>query len=68
MPFICLPGVREYHEHPGHTGDSWFLHRLSGVGTLYNLVTQLYHYGTEHIVGYQYHVAITALVQSEVPT
>jgi len=27
IPFLCLPGIREYHENPAHTGDSWLLHR-----------------------------------------
>ncbi len=22
-PFLCLPGVREYHEHPSHLNDLW---------------------------------------------
>jgi hypothetical protein len=26
-PFLCLRGVREYHEHPQHSGDSWLLYR-----------------------------------------
>jgi hypothetical protein len=26
-PFLCLRGIREYHEHPQHSGDDWFLYR-----------------------------------------
>ena len=26
-PFLCLRGIREYHEHPQHTGDDWMLYR-----------------------------------------
>jgi hypothetical protein len=26
-PFLCLRGIREYHEHPQHSGDSWMLYR-----------------------------------------
>lgn len=22
-PFLCLPGIREYHTHPSHLNDSW---------------------------------------------
>jgi hypothetical protein len=22
-PFVCMAGVREYHNHPSHVGDSW---------------------------------------------
>src|SRR5258706_394570 len=31
-PFLCLPGIREYHNHPQHTGDDWLLHRAVGAG------------------------------------
>lgn len=27
LPFLCLRGVREYHEHPQHSGDEWLLYR-----------------------------------------
>lgn len=32
MPFLCLPGVREYHSHPQHTDEPWQKYRknLSG--------------------------------------
>ena len=23
IPFLCIPGVKEYHDHPGHSGDPW---------------------------------------------
>lgn len=23
QPFLCLPGIREYHSHPSHTNDKW---------------------------------------------
>jgi hypothetical protein len=52
IPFFCIPGVREYHEHPGHTGDSWLLHRNTGEGTLYFLLDQLLKYGIEPITAY----------------
>jgi hypothetical protein len=26
-PFLCLRGVREYHEHPQHSGDDWLNYR-----------------------------------------
>jgi hypothetical protein len=25
--FLCLRGTREYHNHPQHSGDDWFLYR-----------------------------------------
>ena len=33
-PFLCVPGVREYHSHPQHTGDDWLLYRSTGAGRL----------------------------------
>jgi hypothetical protein len=42
IPFLCIRGVREYHEHPYHTGDSWLLYRNTGVGNLNYLLDQLY--------------------------
>ena len=48
-PFLCLPGVREYHEHPAHTGDAWLLHRASGSGSLHFLVEQILTYGVNPV-------------------
>lgn len=28
-PFLCMRGIREYHEHPQHSGDEWLLYRES---------------------------------------
>jgi hypothetical protein len=52
VPFLCLPGVREYHEHPAHTGDAWDLHRASGAGRLVRLLDVIYRYGVEPINGW----------------
>ena len=52
-PFICLPGVREYHSNPGHSGDDWLLHRGRGEGGLFFLVDKLSHYGSETITTLQ---------------
>lgn len=53
-PFICLAGVREYHDNPGHTSDSWWLHRAMGAGRLVTLLNTLSKYGTEQIVDMSY--------------
>ena len=50
IPFLCVPGIREYHNHPFHTGDSWLLHRKSGgEGSLGYLIDKLYDYGISAI-------------------
>lgn len=53
IPFICIAGVREYHEHPAHTGDAWQLHRPKGAGRLVRLLQVIAKYGVDPIVGLQ---------------
>lgn len=40
LPFLCVRGVREYHEHPQHTGDSWLLYR--GSVTLFSVLMTIW--------------------------
>lgn len=58
LPFLCLPGVREYHSHPAHSGDSWLRHRQSGEGTLGFLIDQLHKYGISPLKGYMLNLNI----------
>lgn len=69
IPFLCLRGVREYHENPGHSGDPWLLHRGTGRGSLIDLVEQLLKYGVAPLSGYaaQLAVRVVGLQQTEVP-
>lgn len=57
IPFLCIPGVREYHDHPGHSGDLWALHRGTGEGTLHFLLDQIYKYGVEPISGFAVNIS-----------
>ncbi len=59
IPFFCIPGVREYHEHPAHTGDSLLMHRSRGAGTLLFLLDQLWKYGIQGVASYNCQLAIT---------
>jgi Predicted metal binding domain len=52
IPFLCLAGVREYHEHPAHSGDLWELHRKEGAGRLVRLLDVISRYGIEPITGF----------------
>lgn len=60
-PFLCIPGVREYHAHPAHSGDSWLLRRGTAEGTLYFILDQLCRYGVENVIslniGLQFRIA-----------
>jgi hypothetical protein len=52
VPFLCIPGVREYHAHPAHTGDSWLMHRNQGEGTLFHILNTIYQYGVQPITSF----------------
>lgn len=52
IPFLCLAGTREYHQHPGHSGDSWELHRTTGAGSLVRLIEVVRTYAVEPIGGW----------------
>lgn len=67
LPFLCLPGVREYHAHPAHTGDDWLLHRDRGEGTLYFLLEKLARYGLEPIQQFQFGLQIVGFLRGESP-
>ncbi len=51
IPFLCVAGVREYHEHPAHSGDQWELYRSSGGGRLIRLLEIVSKYGLDPVVG-----------------
>lgn len=44
-PFLCMAGVREYHDNPAHSGDPWLLHRGSGEGCLAFILDKIIKYG-----------------------
>jgi hypothetical protein len=58
IPFLCLAGVREYHDHPGHSGNSWELYRASGAGRLVRLLDHIVRYGVESISAYHMQINI----------
>jgi len=67
MPaFLCLPGVREYHDHPAHTGDAWELHRRTDAGALFDLVETLWRYGSAPLTQLAIQMNVR-LQQGEIP-
>jgi hypothetical protein len=52
LPFLCIAGVKEYHDHPGHSGDPWELHRSAGEGRLVRLLDVISKYGLETVTGF----------------
>jgi len=67
IPFLCIAGVREYHEHPAHTGDSWLSHRGRGEGTLYSILSAIYQYGVQPIADYSVGLRVVGFQQGEPP-
>lgn len=53
QPFLCVPGTREYHSHPQHSGDDWLLHRGTGAGRLASLCDLLWRTMANNIIGVQ---------------
>lgn len=58
LPFLCLPGIREYHSHPQHSGDDWLLHRRSGAGRIAVICERIWQRMVLNVVGL--HVAVQA--------
>ena len=67
IPFLCIAGVREYHDHPAHTGDHWESHRKSGAGRLIRLVEIISKYGLETIAGFEVQMIPKILFHHGVP-
>lgn len=52
IPFLCVPGIREYHQHQHHSGDSWMLYRTKGEGKLVDVIEKLIKHSISLILGY----------------
>ena len=57
LPFLCIAGVKEYHDHPGHSGDQWELHRPAGEGRLVRLLEVISKYGLDTVTGFHVNLA-----------
>lgn len=53
QPFLCLPGLREYHSHPQHSGDDWLLHRTSSQGRLAVICDRVWRRMARNVLGLQ---------------
>ncbi len=50
-PFFCVPGIRQYHSHPQHSGDPWALHRKTGEGTLATICERVWRTMARNVLG-----------------
>lgn len=55
-PFFCVPGIREYHDHPQHSGDSWLLHRQTREGSLATICDRIWRAMARNVLGIQVNV------------
>lgn len=51
QPFLCIPGVREYHSHPQHSGDDWLLHRTQGAGRVATICDRVWRFMVRNVLG-----------------
>lgn len=51
LPFLCFAGVREYHSHPQHSGDSWLLHRAAREGSISTVCDRVWRFMARNVVG-----------------
>lgn len=50
-PFLCFPGIRQYHDHPQHSGDLWLLHRGQGTGSLATICDRVWRSMARNVLG-----------------
>lgn len=50
-PFLCIPGIREYHQHPQHSGDDWLLHRPLGEGNVWTICDRVWRFMVRNVIG-----------------
>lgn len=50
-PFFCVPGIRQYHDHPQHSGDSWLLHRETHEGSLATICDRIWRAMVRNLLG-----------------
>lgn len=68
LPFLCLAGIREYHESSAHSGDSWWLHRGGTEGKLFTILDLLCKYGTEPIASINFQISLGPFAVAQIPT
>jgi hypothetical protein len=66
-PFLCLRGIREYHEHPQHSGDDWMLYRSEM--SLFSVVMSLWRASVDlvraHVVMRENQLQITWIAEEK---
>lgn len=59
LPFLCLPGIREYHRHPQHSGDDWLRYRAQGTGAPAVICERIWQYMTGPVTGIGVNIGVS---------
>lgn len=62
LPFLCMAGIREYHDHPFHSDDPWLVHRDTGVGTLQHILDVIHRHGVLTLKQWNYQISMQVQV------
>jgi hypothetical protein len=63
-PYLCLPGIREYHSHPQHSGDDWLRYRLQRLGSPAVIAQWIWEYMTGTVLGLGVNLGISLQQQA----
>lgn len=64
LPFLCLPGIREYHRHPQHSGDDWLRYRAQGMGAPAVICEWIWQYMTGVVTGIGINIGVSLNVHA----
>lgn len=68
QPFLCLPGIREYHSHPQHSGDDWLLHRHLREGDLAVVCERIWRRMARNVLGMSVAIQSLAPASTQIAT
>ncbi|MDX6453829.1 MAG: hypothetical protein QOH16_3878 [Gaiellaceae bacterium] len=61
--FLCVPGTREFHDHPQHSGEPWALFRSRKMGSLAVVAERVWQSMTQTIQGIALQPALLQQIQ-----
>jgi Predicted metal binding domain len=65
--FLCVPGTREFHDHPQHSGEPWPLFRSRRMGSLAVVAERVWQSMTQTIQGVGLQPVLAQQIQIQLP-
>lgn len=65
--FLCVPGTREFHDHPQHSGEPWPLFRSRKMGSLAVIAERIWQSMTQTIQGLAMQPVLMQQLQIQLP-